>query len=287
MKICDFVTQLAATVLMLASSNTAWANTSANTQNSTTSAALAITPNFSISASLSRSRSLIDFQDGTRSDSIDYTVSPSIKVSYGTFLTSLTYSQDLKDQYSNTANDWADVPVTFGFKPTKFNLSDNFDAQISYSLTAVIPISKLTVKKDQLQTSLSGKIAYSIAPKADGFSAGVGITLGRNFHAYEEDINGSVLNQYSSNQNLNLGYGMGNWSISVDFVNRTRLTYKGNTKSAFGISEELSYAISKNYSVAFGHSNAGSTLKPNGTDSNIDIYNENTSTIYASLGLSY
>ncbi|MEQ1721970.1 MAG: hypothetical protein ABL930_02260 [Pseudobdellovibrio sp.] len=297
MKITDFVTLLAATVLMLASSNTALANTSANTQNSTTTATsntkvtkpapVATTPDFNISVSISRSTSLIDFQDGTRSDSMDYSVSPSLKVSFGTFSTVLAYSQNLRDEYTKTASDWSDIPVSFSFNSTKFKLTDEQNARISYSLTAVIPNSQYSVKKDQLQTSLSGKIGFSVAPIGDGFSYGVGVSLGRNFHAYEEDINGSVLNQYSSNQSLSLGYGMGDWSIGADFINRTRLTYKGNTKSSFEISEELGYSVSEHFSVAIGHSNGGSTLKPNGTDSNIDIYNENNSTVYGSLGLSY
>ena len=297
MKISDFVTPLVATFLMLASSNTALANTSANTQNSKTSSTsstkvakptpVATTPDFHISASISRSRSLIDFQDGTRNDFMDYSVSPSVKVSYGTFSSVLAYSQNLRDEYTKTSSDWADVPVTFSFNSTKFKLTDEQNAKISYSLTAIIPNSQLSVKKDQLQTSLSGRIGFSVAPTGDGFSYGVGVSLGRNFHAYEEDINGSVLNQYSSNQSLSVGYGLGDWSIGLDFTNRTRLTYKGNTKSAFDISEELGYAVNDNFSLAIGHSNGGSTLKPNGTDSNIDIYNENNSTIYASLGLSY
>ena len=153
----------------------------------------------------------------------------------------------------------------------------------------VIPVSQLSTKKDQLQTSISAKIALSIAPSndGDGFSIGTSVSAGRNFHAYDEDINGSVLNEYSSNQGLNLGYALGNWSITVDYLNKTRWTYQNNVKSTFELSEELGYQINKMFAVALGHTNAGSTLKDNGTDSNIDFYNENSSTVYGSLTLTY
>jgi hypothetical protein len=158
---------------------------------------------------------------------------------------------------------------------------------LGYSFTAVAPVSKPSTKRDQLQTSLSAKIKLSTAPKEDGFSGSVSVSAGRNFHAYEEDINGSVLNQYSSNQTLSLGYGYDKFSISLDYINRTRWTYQGNIKSAFELDEELGYDINKTFNVAVGHSNTGSTLKANGTDSNIDFYNENSSVVYASLTLSY
>lgn len=291
------MTLLAATVLMLASINTATAQTSANTQTakastSTTApvkpkAAAPSTPDFHIAASISRSTSLIDFQDGSRSDSMDYMVNPSLKVSYGTYSTVLAYSQDLRNEYDKRASDWADVPLTFAFNPTRWKMNDSFNARITYSLTATIPNSQTSVKKDQLQTALSGKIGFALTPAADGFSMSVGITAGRNFHAYEEDINGSVLNQYSSNQSLGLGYSIGDWSVSADFINRSRWTYKGNSKSAFEISEEIGYSINDNFSAAIGHSNAGATLKANGSDSNIEMFNENTSMVYGTLGLSY
>lgn len=291
-----FVTLLAAIVLMLASINSAIASTSANTQTKTAAntsktaaakPAAATTPDFNIAASITRSTSLIDFKDGTRSDSMEYMVNPSLKLSYGTYSTVLVYSQDLRDEYTKTASDWADVPLSFAFNPTRWKFNDNFNARMTYSLMAVIPNSQYSVKKDQLQTSLSGKIGFALTPASEGFSVAVGVSAGRNFHAYEEDINGAVLNQYSSNQNLSLGYSISDWSLSVDLVNRSRWTYKGNAKSSFSISEELGYSINDNFSVAIGHTNAGSTLKPNGTDSNIEIYNENTSMVYGTLGLSY
>ncbi|MCC2679269.1 MAG: hypothetical protein K0R29_1845 [Pseudobdellovibrio sp.] len=244
-------------------------------------------PTFGISATLSRSTSLIDFQDGSRSDGMDIQVVPSIGFSSGKLSAVFAYAQNLRDEYAETENDFADVPVTWSFKGTPLNLFDSYDSKISYSMTAVAPASKLSTKRDQLQTSLSGKIGFSLTPKDEGFTASAGVTAGRNFHAYETDINGNVLNQYSSNQTLSLGYGIGSWSVGIDYIHRTRWTYRGNIKTSFGLSEEIGYSINDNFAVAVGHSNEGSTLKANGADSNIDFFNENSSMVYGSLSLSY
>lgn len=290
MKLNVFVTLFVPTVLMLVSINIAVAATPP-TGTSTTSI---VTPDvaapvsdFHASMNISRITSLNDFQDGSRNDSLNYEISPSLKTTFGTLISSITYSQNLRDQYSRTASDWGDIPVILAFKPVSPKwLGKNF--KNTYSLSVVVPRSQISVKKDQLQTAVTGKISLSVTPaEGDGFGYSVGISLGRIVHAYEEDINGNVLNQYSSNQNLNLNYSSGAWGISAGFTNRTRLTYKNTVKSYFDMNEEVNYSINSGISITLGHTNSGSTLKANGTDSNIDLYNENNSSVYAALGLSY
>ncbi len=275
------------TTITVASSQPSTVN---QTLNSTTKPAkkTSDTPTYDVIASLSRSTSLIDHQDGSRSDSMDFSISPGVRFSFGRLMTYFSYSQNLRDEYSETENDFGDVPVTFIFPSTTLDgWIKEYKSSIGYSTTAAIPASKLSTKRDQLQTSLSGKISYSLTPNDEGFSFGVSISAGRNFHQFEEDINGNVLNQYSSNQGIKIGYGIGDWSLDVDYIHKTRWTYKGNIKTSFELSQEIGYQISKIYSVAVGHTNAGSSLKPNGTDSNIEFLNESNSVVYGSLTLSY
>lgn len=300
MKLATTVTLFVSTVLFLANFAIAEETTTISiassvpttppTQTSTTAtkpAKKSASPSYGISATISRSTSLVDFQDGSRSDGLEVMVLPSVTFNAGTLIATFGYSQNLRDEYSETENDFADIPVTFGFMGTPLNWFDDYNTKIIYSTTALVPVSKLSTKRDQLQGALSGKIGLSLTPKDDGFSTTVAVTAGRNFHAYEEDINGKVLNQYSSNQTLSLGYGVGSWSIGVDYIHRTRWTYRGNIKTAFGLSEEIGYSINENFAVAMGHTNEGSTLKANGTDSNIDFFNENSSMVYGSLSLTY
>jgi len=299
MKLATTVTLFVGTVLFLANSvfaeevtvsvaSSVPATTPAQTSTATAKPAKKpASPSFGISAVLSRSTSLVDFKDGSRSDGMDIQVTPSVGFSSGKLSAVFGYSQNLRDEYSETENDFADVPLSWSFKSTPLNWFEDFDSKITYSTTAVAPVSKLSTKRDQLQTAISGKIGFSLTPKDEGFSVAAGITAGRNFHAYETDINGNVLNQYSSNQTLSVGYGIGSWSLGVDYIHRTRWTYRGNIKTSFGLSEELGYSVNDNFALAIGHSNEGPTLRPNGTDSNIDFFNENSSVIYGSLSLSY
>ncbi len=298
MKLNVFVTLLVSSVLMLASINKATASTSANTPNSNNSTTTSVTniavvapavstANFRFDVRVTRSTNLIDFQDGTRNDSLGYEFTPTMVTSFGTFITSISYSQNLRDKYSTTASDWGDIPVIFAFPSSTWKWSAR-TVKLSYSLTGIVPVSKYSVIRDQLQTALSGRIGLSLMPSdGPGFGTSIGLSLGRNFHAYEENINGNNLNQYSSNQSIGINYVNGDWSFSVDFSNRTSVTYKNSVKSLFDINEEIGYSINDNISCSIGHTNAGSTLRANGTDSNINLYNENNSTVYGTLGLSY
>lgn len=234
---------------------------------------------------ISRSTSLNDFKDGSRTDGLDIILIPSVSAFNGKVSTQFAYSQNLKDPYSQTENDFADIPIIYAFKPIP---SEWKNTSFVYSLTALIPFSKSSRIKDELQTALSGRVGLVYYPAdGDGFNASAGISLGRNFHRYEEDINGSVLNQFSSIQNLILGYKLSHWSIGLNFINRSRQTYKGSVKSSFELTESISYSINDNYSLTLGHTNAGSTLKANGVDSNIELINENSSVIYGTLGIFY
>lgn len=285
MKLNVFMTLILGTVLLLASANQAQAGNTAGS--STTTASAPPTQDFHLKLNLSRSTNLVDFHDGTRTDGMDYEIDPSLKTPWGTVMASITYSQDLRDQTSESPSDWGDVPVILILAPTKLHLFGG-QAKVAYQVSATIPASKKSVKKDELQASVGGKISLSVESEdSEGFSYGGSISAGQNFHAYEEDINGAVLNKFSSNQSITAGYSLADWSVSLLGINRTRWTYRNNIKSSFEISEELAYSANKNIELAMGHTNAGSPLKANGTDSNIELVNENTSTVYGALTLTY
>ncbi|MNL58623.1 hypothetical protein D3C87_1822730 [compost metagenome] len=93
-------------------------------------------------------------------------------------------------------------------------------------------------------------------------------------------------NQYSSSQSLSLSYDFPrNFSISADFVHKNAVSYQGSIKEAYEFSQELSYQFNSFLAAAVGHSTSGNALRPNGQDYQFDIYNENTSVVYASMTL--
>ena len=247
---------------------------------------------FSGGLSVSRSTLLIDFGDGSRKDSMYYLFAPALKTKYGSFSSRLAFLQDLRDQ-SPEKSDFFDVPVSFAFNSTQWAWSYPYILTFTPTLSSVIPISQTSIKKDQLQTAFVGGISFAIipdgvAPKKDGaWNLAMGITAGRIIHAYEQDINGAVLNKYLSNQTLNLGYTYKDFSISNQYIHMSRFTYQGSTKDSFYLSQDIGYSINDNFSLGIGHSNSGNTLKVNGTESNISLINENDSTVYGEIAVSF
>lgn len=246
---------------------------------------------FTAAVDMSRSTSLYDHQDGSRSDSLDFRLSAGLGLPIGHKIsTVIDYSNDLRDP-ENTAAGLADPAVKYSFKSTDWAWSTPHILTFIPSISTVVPVTKRSTVRDQLQSSFSGAIAFGIKPDGVYQSEGVwtvmmSLSAGRNFHAYEEDINGKVLNQYSSNQSLDIGYGIGNWSIGVSYLHRSRWTYQGNNRESFALGEEIGYSLNDHFAVNVGHSNEGSMLKANGYESNLNLIDENASSVYMGLSAS-
>lgn len=256
-------------------------------------------PQFNFDFQVSRNTSLYDHQDGSRSDGIDYLAVPQIKFDFGSVKAKIIYSQNLRDDTGHTydgtvsASDWGDVAVTLSKIPYKWMWSYPYMITLTPFVTGVIPASQNSLKRDELQTAGSVGVSFGIipdgvAPLKDGaWSLALGVTAGRNLHAYDTGITGQVLNKYSSNQTFNLSYNYKDFTFALEFINKSRWTYQGNTKSAFEHSQEIGYNINENFNIAVGHTNAGNALKANGVDSNLELINENDSSVYATLGISF
>jgi len=239
-----------------------------------------------------RSTNLIDYNDGTRSDSYDIIAMPSLKTPIGNFSYKQSYSENIKDN-EDTANGLSDGSLSFNRGSYDWAWSSPYILTMTPSVTVVIPMSKISVKQYQLQGAVAGGLSFGIKPdqlvKSDGtWSLMMGVTAGRSFHAYEEDINGAVLNKYSSNQTLTVGYDIHDWSFSFSLLNRVRWTYQGNMKTpSFIATEEIGYSINDHFNVAVGHTNEASAMKVNGVDSNYNLVDEKTSTVYGTIGIAF
>lgn len=233
---------------------------------------------------IARSTSLIDYQDGSRKDSLDYQTRLSLKLNtnYSLRLDS-GYSQDLKNSENN---DFGDSSLTLARAPTP--LGKLF--LLGGSMSAVAPTSKDSRIRQGLQTAFSTGFNLAINPKRllPGVSIAGSASVRKNVHQYETALDGSVNTEYSSGQSISVAYqNTAGISISGEFIHKNGLTYQGNIKEAFEHTEELGYSINDNLSAAVGHTNAGSILKANGQDSNLALINNNTSIVYVSMGLTF
>jgi hypothetical protein len=99
-------------------------------------------------------------------------------------------------------------------------------------------------------------------------------------------VSGATNTQYSSSQSFNADYEIQKISFSFEAIHKNGWTYSGAAKEAFEHTEEIGYAVADSFGIAIGHTNGGSVFKSN-YDSNISLINENSSTVYGSMSLTY
>jgi len=233
---------------------------------------------------LARSTSLVDFQDGTRKDGMDYLTRFNLKLNkdYNLRLDG-GYSQDLKNSDSN---DFGDTSLSLVRKPVAVGRT----FMMGYSLAAIAPTSKDSHVRQNLQAGTSASLITMINPDRliPGWAIVSGISFRKNFHQYDTAIDGSVNTAYSSSQSISITYDFPiGITLSGEFAHKNAWTYQNNVKEAFEHTEEVGYAFNKTVSAAVGHTNSGNALKANGQDSNIELVNENTSLIYASTTVAF
>ncbi len=238
---------------------------------------------FSGSVSLTKINSLYDRKDGTFYDGINYAISLGYKASFGQFVGVLSYDQNVRANYEDQS-DFNDAYGVYAHNPAQLGNFETLKLSLAPSATVLFPVSKKSNKFDQMQTALIAGVNLTLAPKVSStsgsLSATLGLNIGKNFHRYEEDVNGAVLSQYSSNQSLTLGYGLESFSASISYVHKTRISYQNSTREGFELTQTIAYAFTQAFSLTLGHTNAGAALKANGQDSNFAVVNEDNSVVF-------
>lgn len=235
---------------------------------------------FSGLVNVSRSTSLYNFEDGTKKDGVEYGARLNYKISdkYAT-RAQIGYSQDLVD-YEN--DDFSNLVINFFRTPSKFG--NTFVA--GYLLGLTLPTSKDASKAQSLQAGISAGLTAGINPEVliKGLSISGAAVFARSFHRYETRLDGPVNIEYAANQSLSVGYDFASGiSLSASFSYLSAWSYQGVMKNSFEINEEIGYQLHEHLAIAIGHTNGGSPLRANGTDSAIEVLNENESIVYASL----
>ena len=229
--------------------------------------------------SANRSTNLIDHEDGTRFDGMDYTARLNLKFSKNFSARAQTgYSQDLKDSENS---DLANTSLTLQRSP--FAIHNRLN--MNYRVGMVLPTSKESYKRQSLRTALTTGATFIINNKylIKGLDIVAGLGFTRNFHQYEEAYDGAVNTKMTAVQNLSISYTFPNSVyLSADFSHANSWSYQNTMKDSFSISQEIGVEINRTFSVAAGHSNSGNTLKSNGYDSNVKVFDENSSIVYVS-----
>lgn len=229
---------------------------------------------------LSQGQSLIDQKDGTFEASRTAVAVVSTKINSNWSIVAITsLSEDLRDTES----------LDDGFSDLILRLVQNQKSLSDWlagglTTTIVVPVSERSTRVQELQTSLQAGYNFSLKDQvlAKGFGVSLNLNAGRNFHRFKQDINGTILNEYTFRETLAGSYTYKNVSASANLILYHGINYQGGASQSFEHSQELGYTFSKIWSASIGHTNSGAWFRPNGQDSNLKLINENDSIIYLS-----
>lgn len=233
--------------------------------------------NRSVTLSASIGSNLYDSSTPDHSLVSDFSVDPAIVLQNGTVLiANLSMSKDLKGERKQAFND-----SYLGFSKTVFN-KDGYS--ISILGLGFIPISDYSRQDAYLHTSLM------LAPTLGinfgqwgltGLRASLRPAVRTNFHRYETSRSGNSNYQHNLSARLLLSYY---FTDKILFTSRgtysRNFSYLGNTVDGFQLGQSLMYQFLPTTTAEIGHSNGGSVLAPNGTDTDIELFNSRQSQIY-------
>lgn len=235
---------------------------------------------------VTHAQSLYDYQDGSKraSQSLLMNLMGRINDDY-TLIGRLSASRDLQDTESDASNGVSDLFLVLAKRHS--NLQPWLRG--GYSLTSVLGTSRFSQVYQNFYGNIGATYTFSLtnAVLAEGFMASLTLGANRNFHQFETDKAGRILNEYGLREILSTGYSIGSFVFSFEFVHRHAWNYQGAINQAFEHTEEVTYFINPSWSVALGHTNGGSWLAPNGRDSNLRLIDQSNSMVYSSMSLAF
>ncbi len=238
--------------------------------------------NFTGSINVARVGSLVDNQDGTKTDTIDSTASLSYLFAEKYKLNSIFYyNQNLNTQ----KGDWDDLDLSLVKKPAPLFSRLLF----APGILGVIPMAKSSYIRKEYQGGIGGVAKFSFEPRTfvGGLDFKFSLSLIKNAFKYETTLDGKPNSEYSSVQKFVASHAYKKLTTSLIFLHLNTLSFQNEIRESFIHFEEIGYDFNSRFSVAVGHANTGSALKPNGQDSNILLINENSSVVYASTTVNF
>jgi len=155
----------------------------------------------------------------------------------------------------------------------------------AHALLVILPTSEKSKKENRLYSGLV--ISNGINYNGDILKAGYSISLGRSFHEFNINANNVPNIEYNVSNKISLNIGLSEkFSINNEFIYKTAWTYASKQRFSYEYHSDLMFEASDKWALNLGTSNAGNALKANGLDSNINVFDENTSIVRAGLSLS-
>lgn len=197
----------------------------------------------------------------TRSETMAYGFTPSMKFGDGYKLSSYwEYDQNLNTD-SNASPDWIDPSVTLSRKAWELGKY----IKLGPSGTVTLPMSNGSKNTTNLKYAAAGKLNASLNTAnlgMDAFSLSYGVQYTRFFTEFSTNTKGDPVTQSRLRQDIHVGYQIID-PLSFDFFFRhdSKFSSEGVTRGFFIMQQTLEYAINDSLSVNVNHTNAADVLK--------------------------
>jgi hypothetical protein len=190
----------------------------------------------------------------------------------------VVYTRDFEDRAEPNAISNAKLMLSHTPIPLMLNLKFKPLAAIR------LPTNREAREDDRLRMGFS--IEPALVLETRRLTTSYRLLIAKNIHDETLDREGSPNIEWNYSHLLKLSYKLTERvSFSVGGEHIASKTYRNFDRSKFDVSEEINVDAGQGFSIDLGHSNSGDALKPNLNDSNIALYNDQSSVLY--LGVNY
>lgn len=230
---------------------------------------------FKISASLETNSNMFDKEspDRQNSNSLDLISSYYLGSGYSIGARQIV-DKDEKVQQTTFSN------TTLTLKKAGPKLTPNLGS--SFALVGVAPTNEDDRKQNKFQggARLVGQLKGEFKKLTYTYT----MTGNRNFHQYTQAGDGTNNVQYGLANELTLEFEfVPHWTLAATGLAKTGWTYQGSSRQSYGNEFSLSNEIGKQFSLAVGFRNEGAAFKADGVSSNIKVFDQNSTVVFASM----
>jgi len=204
-------------------------------------------------------------------------ISPSIKLSKNLNLSSSVVMYKEETGAGNSGFDNTPIALSYRMPLTP---------QIAWTNSVAVILPTNRQLQDETTYQGAGKVGTNISFSELflGSTLSYGVSFTRNVHELQQTNVGGFNMRENVTQAINHSLPLGrDWSFDTSFVYTYGWTYLDDSRSKFYAGVNLNWNFVKDWTASLGTSNEGNALKPNGSDSNIEFYNDNSSVVKFSL----
>jgi hypothetical protein len=240
--------------------------------------------NFSGFVTLSGSTDLKETTDETKAYSTQFSAIVNYVINQkNTLRFDIMANKDLTNNFEESINDGRISHTLNGIFRSKILTTH-------YRTSLRIPVSERSIKRDRVNTAVELNLVNII--NLNSYVKGLSIVYipryRRFFNEFETDINGDNLVEQNLINIIVMAYQLTDKiALSSTFVYVNSRGYNGTDRPAsYGTTQDITYTLGKSTSASFGIQTGGEIRNfERGTDTSIEIIDENTTSVYTGLNL--